>query len=270
MNTFLTLLTALVLGASSALAQQSFDLDDIAKVDLIRGWQTDDGNHQGAVRITLAKGWKTYWRVGGENGLPPSFDWQRSENLAGVSIFWPRPEILTTDGVRIVGYKNQLILPIEFSPETEGEEISIDLVLRLGVCQEVCVPVQIPLKGTFGAEPGDDRFLIELALANGVTNGDEAGFSAHNCNLTPIEDGYLLSAQISQTANFSPEYVMVETATDEVWVAPTSFTQKSTEIHAKTSMLSYGSDAIEIDTDNLRITLISADQAVEIIGCPTG
>ena len=34
------------------------------------------------VEITLADGWKTYWRMPGDAGVPPNFDWAGSTNVA--------------------------------------------------------------------------------------------------------------------------------------------------------------------------------------------
>src|SRR5262245_57588765 len=34
------------------------------------------------VEVVLADGWKTYWRMPGDAGVPPSFDWSDSANTA--------------------------------------------------------------------------------------------------------------------------------------------------------------------------------------------
>ena len=52
-----------------------------------------------AVEIRLAPGWHTYWRVPGEAGIPPRFDWSGSQNLAAVAYEWPRPEIIVSYGI---------------------------------------------------------------------------------------------------------------------------------------------------------------------------
>src|SRR5436309_13604570 len=38
------------------------------------------------VEITLGEGWKTYWRMPGDAGVPPSFDWSGSTNVASVEV----------------------------------------------------------------------------------------------------------------------------------------------------------------------------------------
>ena len=48
-----------------------------------RSWQT-------GVLIELAPGWKTYWRMPGEAGIPPEFTWTASEP-AEVIVSLPAP-----------------------------------------------------------------------------------------------------------------------------------------------------------------------------------
>ena len=43
------------------------------------------------VEITLAEGWKTYWRTPGDAGVPPAFDWTGSTNVAAIKVRYPAP-----------------------------------------------------------------------------------------------------------------------------------------------------------------------------------
>jgi DsbC/DsbD-like thiol-disulfide interchange protein len=270
MNRLIPLTSALFLTASLGFAQEMPNLGNIVEIEMIPGWQLDDGGHMAALRVTLAPGWKTYWRVGGESGIPPHFDWTGSGNLSGVKFHWPRPDILLADGVEIIGYKNELILPIEFSPTTIGQEIEIAGQLELGVCKDICVPVKMPLQGAFGATAGQDSFLIELALADGAIPAPEAGYNALTCALTPIEDGYSLSATLSHPANAeAAKIITVEAGNPEIWVAPVVFKANATGLQAQTLLLNYGDTAFKIDPADIRITVISENQAVDIQGCPS-
>ena len=71
---------------------------------IIPGSRQDDGSRLAGLRLTLARGWKTYWRSPGEAGVPPSFDWSRSENVAGVEVLWPRPKFFDSFGLTTIGY----------------------------------------------------------------------------------------------------------------------------------------------------------------------
>ncbi len=65
--------------------------DAVRSVDLLAGWREPDGSRIAAIAIDLAPGWYTYWRIPGEAGIAPRFDWSRSRNLASVAAEWPRP-----------------------------------------------------------------------------------------------------------------------------------------------------------------------------------
>src|SRR5947209_6970364 len=45
----------------------------------------------GGIAIQLQPGWHTYWRTPGDSGVPPRFDFGKSENIEAVTILWPAP-----------------------------------------------------------------------------------------------------------------------------------------------------------------------------------
>src|ERR1700716_4037409 len=45
----------------------------------------------GGIAFQLAPGWKTYWRTPGDSGVPPRFDFSKSESIEAVTILWPAP-----------------------------------------------------------------------------------------------------------------------------------------------------------------------------------
>src|SRR5215218_1968442 len=46
----------------------------------------------GGIAFQLQPGWHTYWRNPGDSGVPPRFDFGKSENLDTVTILWPAPK----------------------------------------------------------------------------------------------------------------------------------------------------------------------------------
>src|SRR5256885_4434391 len=46
----------------------------------------------GGIAIQLEPGWKTYWRTPGDSGVPPRFDFSKSDNVEAGSGFLPGPE----------------------------------------------------------------------------------------------------------------------------------------------------------------------------------
>jgi DsbC/DsbD-like thiol-disulfide interchange protein len=65
------------------------------------------------VEITMAEGWKTYWRNPGEAGVPPSFDWAGSSNTASIKVAYPAPMRLVDPAAEMIGYKTSVLFPIE-------------------------------------------------------------------------------------------------------------------------------------------------------------
>jgi len=45
-----------------------------------------------AIEVTLAEGWKTYWRAPGAVGYPMELDWSGSVNLDDHELLWPAPK----------------------------------------------------------------------------------------------------------------------------------------------------------------------------------
>ena len=69
-----------------------------SRIRLVRGLGPAPGVFEIGVQIQLEPGWKTYWRMPGDAGIPPEFDFSRSSNLARVDIAWPAPEWLAIGG----------------------------------------------------------------------------------------------------------------------------------------------------------------------------
>ena len=45
----------------------------------------------GGIAFQLQPGWKTYWRTPGDSGVPPRFDFSKSDNIEAVTVLWPAP-----------------------------------------------------------------------------------------------------------------------------------------------------------------------------------
>ena len=94
------------------------------------------------VEITLGEGWKTYWRMPGDAGVPPNFDWTGSINVASVEVRYPAPSRLHEPGAETIGYKNSVLFPVEIVPKDPGQPVDLALTLEFGVCREICIPAE--------------------------------------------------------------------------------------------------------------------------------
>lgn len=127
---------------------------------LAGAWQTDgqvkarlvadagareDGKRLAGIEIVLGEAWKTYWRMPGTSGVPPSFDWSGSANADPIEVRYPAPHRFVDKDDETVGYKGTVVWPVLVGRKAPGEAVRLKLGLEIGVCKDVCVPVQLAL-----------------------------------------------------------------------------------------------------------------------------
>jgi DsbC/DsbD-like thiol-disulfide interchange protein len=120
------------------------------------------------VEIELEDGWKTYWRSPGDSGgIPPTFDWDQSRNLAKAVLLYPGPKrFADAEGVS-AGYKKHVVFPIEVTPDGEAP-VRLVLGAFYGICREICVPAEAELSLELARGPVSDPAIaaaLEEALA---------------------------------------------------------------------------------------------------------
>ena len=114
----------------------------LKSVDIIRGWRQSDDIHIAAINIKLEDGWKTYWRVPGIGGIAPILNWEKSKNIKNISQIWPTPNIYNEYGLQTIGYKDELLLPLQIQPIDKKQPIHLSITIDFGICSDVCVPIQ--------------------------------------------------------------------------------------------------------------------------------
>ena len=156
--------TQTAIGLLAALASVTAQADDVAtatpwveaqaaRVRLIGG---ADAARPGeaflaGVEISMADGWKTYWRNPGEAGVPPNFDWSGSTNTASIKVSYPAPIRLSDPAADMIGYKNSVLFPVKVTPAVASEAVDLRLELEFAVCREICIPAQAALQLTLPA-----------------------------------------------------------------------------------------------------------------------
>jgi DsbC/DsbD-like thiol-disulfide interchange protein len=104
------------------------------------------GDGVAAVELQMPEGWKTYWRNPGDaGGVPPSFDWSRSGNLAAAQVLYPAPKRFTDRAGDTVGYKGTVVFPVRLTPKDPTKPIDLRLTVDYGVCKEICIPAEAAL-----------------------------------------------------------------------------------------------------------------------------
>jgi DsbC/DsbD-like thiol-disulfide interchange protein len=120
------------------------------------------------VEITMAPGWKTYWRNPGDaGGVPPNIDWSASGNVAAVKVLFPAPTRLKDASGDSIGYKSTVVFPLEITPKDASLPVDLKLAIEFGVCREICVPAEakinlnVPVTGSVG----NDRAVFDTLAA---------------------------------------------------------------------------------------------------------
>lgn len=117
----------------------------------------------GGIAFQLQPGWKTYWRTPGDSGVPPRFDFSKSQNVEAVTVLWPAP-LKFDDGAggHSLGYHDRVVLPLRIVAKNADKPVLLRAEINYAVCEKLCIPVE--------AKP-------ELAL-NNVASTEDGELSA--------------------------------------------------------------------------------------------
>jgi DsbC/DsbD-like thiol-disulfide interchange protein len=241
--------------------------EDVLSARILPGWQMPEGGHMAAISLTLAPGWKTYWRAPGEAGIPPLFDWSGSENLAGVVFHWPSPSVISLNGMNSIGYLDALDLPMEVTAVDPALPVVLRVHMQLGVCHDICMPAAVDLAVDL-AGPGAPDAAIAAALEAGPVTAETAGLAAITCQLTPIADGLRIAATLTLPSQGRDEAVVFETAAPGIWVSEAQTSRDGLALTAEADLVPAAGAPFALDRAGVVVTVLSEGRSVEIHGCP--
>ena len=233
---------------------------------LVIGPATETGRVIG-LRLTMAPGWKTYWRSPGDAGVPPEFDWSGSSNVAATEIHWPKPSMFESFGYQTLGYAGTVTLPITVTATHGAAPIDIAVDAYLGVCHDICVFEEFSLARTVTPDaPATDAAEIATALATVPGPAEAIGLDQVACSISGVGTERSLDAELSfREAPGSAPTVIVE-GTADVWPHSTRTTTEGADLHVS-STLSLASESTWVDRSALRLTVLTGQGAAEIGGC---
>jgi DsbC/DsbD-like thiol-disulfide interchange protein len=152
------------------------------------GGERQGANWRAGLDLILDEGWRTYWRVPGDAGVPPQFDWSRSRNVQRATILWPAPKRFTDEGGETIGYKERVVFPVDVVAKDLGRPIDLALDVFLGVCAKICIPVKLELSLVQSQAVPADASLI-AAFAARVPQKISAQSPFHIAKATLAETG---------------------------------------------------------------------------------
>lgn len=163
------------------------------------------------VHLTLAPGWKTYWRDPGEAGMPPAFDWAGSRNVAGAEIAFPAPTRFETYGAESFGYAGEVVLAVRLALAEPGKPADIRLVLDYAVCKEICLPAraELQLKLPAGAATATPQAALIERFRRRVpqTQGGAFTLGAARLSGAPGSETLVVEATALEAAFAAPDLI---------------------------------------------------------------
>jgi DsbC/DsbD-like thiol-disulfide interchange protein len=180
-----------------------------------------DNGPRAGVEIRLEKGWHTYWRYPGDSGVPPSFDWSGSENLASAAVQWPAPEVFVDEsGMKSIGYHDRVVFPVAIKAADPTLPVRLKLKTDFAVCEKLCVPARAEMDLDIPPETGDLSEILEQAMSavpRKATLGESGALSVASIR---IEHGETPRAIIAvSTPEGTPPQLFAE-GPDERWALP--------------------------------------------------
>jgi DsbC/DsbD-like thiol-disulfide interchange protein len=119
----------------------------------------------GGIAIQLDPGWKTYWRTSGDSGVPPRFDFSKSDNVEAVTVLWPAP-MKFDDGAGGIslGYHNQVVLPLRIVAKIADKPVTLRADVNYAVCEKICIPVEANAELAFASVASTEDSVLFAAL----------------------------------------------------------------------------------------------------------
>ena len=155
----------------------------------------------GGIAFQLQPGWKTYWRTPGDSGVPPRFDFSKSENVEQVTVLWPAP-LKFDDGAggHSLGYHNTVVLPLRIVLKSADKPVTLRADISYAVCEKICIPVEAN---------------AELAFQSVASTEDTALFAALETVPKPANVGDPNPLTIRDVKREGPSQVTVDVVTPD-------------------------------------------------------
>lgn len=217
------------------------------------------------VQIDLAEGWKTYWRMPGEAGIAPEFDWSQSRNVAEVELRWPAPGRYQDASGETIGYAHRVVFPVSVRPEDPAQPVELALQLSYAVCKDICIPARTELTQVLtpqSAMSSAAAAVIRQFEAR-VPQPDTPGVTLQGASIDDTGSAPRLTVKLSGAAVDPTTDIFVENFADAYFRAarPDEGSSDATVFHLPIDGLA---DAGVLRGRTLRLTVVTATE--ELVG----
>ena len=119
----------------------------------------------GGIAIKLEPGWHTYWRTPGDSGVPPRFDFSKSDNVEAVTVLWPAPQKFDDGaGGTSLGFKHKVVLPLRITAKDANKPVTLRAEINYAVCEKLCIPVDAKADLAFASVASTEDGNLSEAL----------------------------------------------------------------------------------------------------------
>ena len=119
----------------------------------------------GGIAIQLQPGWKTYWRTPGDSGVPPRFDFSKSDNVEAVTVLYPAPQKFDDGAGGIsLGYTHKVVLPLRITAKDANKPVTLRAEINYAVCEKICIPVDANAELAFASVASTEDGNLSEAL----------------------------------------------------------------------------------------------------------
>lgn len=225
--------------------------------------------YRSAVEIKLNPGWKTYWRYPGDSGVPPAFDFSKSENVKSATVLFPAP-MLFEDGAggHSIGYKNGVLLPVHVVPNDPKKPAVLRAKVDYAVCEKLCVPADANLELTLpGTDSATDSTVgaAEALLPKTTAIGDSGALAIRAARKEAGEGKPKIVVDVAAPAGAAP--VLYAEGPDAKWALP--LPEPVAGAPAGLQRFAFELDGLPPGESGkgatLRLTAVAGDKAVEAL-----
>ncbi len=141
------LITPFLLSAQGTARSENVEATLIPEVTAVAPGQT----FTVALRLRMDPGWHTYWRNGGDSGLPTEIVWDLPDGFKTGEIQWPYPEWIETPPLVTLGYHDEIYLLVDITASETikpGETLTLKARADWLECEIVCIPGGVDVRVT--------------------------------------------------------------------------------------------------------------------------
>jgi DsbC/DsbD-like thiol-disulfide interchange protein len=165
---------------------------------LIASGSFQEGTYNAGIEIKLHSGTLTYWRTPGDAGVPPTFSFTGSVNLAEAQVHFPAPKRYDEGGIQSFGYEDDVIFPLDVKPRDPKQPVEVALDLHYATCDQICLPAEAKIELTLDPQQKPDAESALIATAR--SRVPEIRSATDSITVTPISG----AAKPAWTVQFLP------------------------------------------------------------------